>query len=112
MPLYRLGPHGRLTQSFAGDGGRRQVTVPLSAAERAVKRRMIAAHATQRRTLAPFTLDVERFRPALPYDFSHLPNGGRLLYEAHDWGMTGGRWLALTRAALCELGLEPVAGCA
>jgi LmbE family N-acetylglucosaminyl deacetylase len=112
MPFYRLGPHGMLTQSFAGEPSRLQVTVPLSATERSLKRRMIAAHETQRQTLAPFTVDVERFRPAPAYDFSALPNGGRLLYETHDWGMTGERWLKLAGAALRELAAEPVARCA
>lgn len=112
MPFYRLGPHGMLTQSFSGEPRRFQVTVPLTAKERALKRRMVAAHETQRRTLAPFSVDVERFRPAPAYDFSALPNGGRLLYEAHDWGMTGERWLRLAGAALRELEVEPVARCA
>ena len=30
----------------------------------------------------------------------------RLLYERHDWGMTGVGWLELARAALVGLGLE------
>jgi len=30
----------------------------------------------------------------------------RLLYERHDWGMTGVGWLELARAALVRLELE------
>lgn len=112
MPFYRQGPHGALTQSFAGGPGRWQLTVPLSALERARKRQMIAAHATQRKVLDGFTVDVERFRPAPAHDFSALPNEGELLYENYDWGMTGERWLSLATAALARFELGPARRCA
>jgi len=38
-----------------------------------------------------------------------LPNSGDLLYERHDWGMTGARWQALVREALDDLRSERVA---
>ena len=68
-------------------------------------RTMLDRHATQRLTLAPFTLAVERFRAAPAYDFRQLPNGGRLFYETMPLGLDGGEWLDLARAALDELGL-------
>jgi hypothetical protein len=55
--------------------------------------------------LAPFALDVERFRPAPCYDFSQPPNGGRLLYEQQRWGLHGRRWSGLACAAGARLGL-------
>lgn len=106
MPFYRLGPNGMLTQTFDGEPGRQHETLQLSAAERDLKSRMVAAHATQQRTLAQFAIGVERFRSAPDHDFSELPNDGRLLYEAHDWGMTGDCWLGLARAALAQYGRE------
>jgi LmbE family N-acetylglucosaminyl deacetylase len=109
MPFYRLGRNGMVTQTFGDEPGRQQVALQLSAAERDLKRRMVAAHATQQHTLAQFAIGVERFRPAPDHDFSELPNGGRLLYEAYCWGMTGERWLGLARAALAEYGRERVA---
>ncbi len=105
MPFYRLNTFTTIYQQFRPDGMSLQIAIPLSAEEQARKRQMIAAHATQRSVLEAFHIDVERFRPAPGYQFSELPNGGRLLYEKHDWGMDGERWRALTRAALADLGL-------
>ena len=42
------------------------------------------------------------------YDFSGLPNGGRLFYERYEWGMAGERWRELAGAACQELGVGPV----
>jgi LmbE family N-acetylglucosaminyl deacetylase len=108
MPFYRLGPNGMLPQSFDPVPGQQHVALRLSAAERNLKRRMLAAYATQQRTLAPFSSCVERFRLAPDHDFAALPNMGHLLYEAYDWGMTGERWLDLARAALAEYRLPVV----
>ena len=101
MPFYRAGDgddQSSALQRFAPDGPP-DVCVPLSGEQQLLKARMVAAHATQARTLAPFSLQVERFRQAPSYGFGKLPNGGRLLYERYDWGMTGERWLRLARAA-------------
>jgi LmbE family N-acetylglucosaminyl deacetylase len=105
MPFYRLGPYGMLTQDFA-EGGGRPLILQLSEEERHRKAAMIAAYVSQRRTLAGFGIELELFRPAPEYDFASLPNEGRLLYEAYDWGLTGAQWLEASRAALAELGLR------
>jgi LmbE family N-acetylglucosaminyl deacetylase len=104
MPFYHLGASGMVPQVFASRDSP-EVTVGLSDAEQALKRRMIAAHATQQVTLAPFPIEAERYRRAPRYDFSKLPNGGRLLYEQHEWGLTGERWRTMAAAALDALGL-------
>lgn len=106
MPFYRLGESGAVFQHFHPEPEELDLTLPLDPEERDLKRRMIAAHQTQGDVLLPFPLDFEKFRPAPTYDFRELPNDSRLLYEAHDWGMTGARWLELSRAALRELGLD------
>ncbi len=104
FPLYRLGPDGGwLRQSFADERG--AAMLRLSPPERDLKRRMIAAHATQRETLDGFGTADEWFRPAPVYDFAMLPNEGALLYERHGWGLTGARWRELAAAALAELGI-------
>lgn len=105
MPFYRLGGAGMMVQQFPPDSGRAEITVHLTAQEQALKQRMLAAHATQKDTLAPFTTAVERFRPAPAYDFTTLPNGGRLYYERFPWGMSGARWLTRVRQACDDLGL-------
>jgi LmbE family N-acetylglucosaminyl deacetylase len=105
MPFYRLGPRGRLLQSFAPEQGRKCLTLPLSADEQARKRRMIAAHASQQAVLSAFALDAERFRCAPACDFTEPPNGGRLLYEQYAFGMTGARWRDCVAEALRALDL-------
>jgi N-acetylglucosamine malate deacetylase 2 len=105
MPFYRAGEtedRQTMLQRFA-PGRPREVCVALSGDEHRLKARMAGAHATQARTLASFALDAERFRPAPAYDFTELPNGGRLLYERYEWGMTGERWLRLARVAARRL---------
>jgi N-acetylglucosamine malate deacetylase 2 len=99
MPFYRQDTVATVHQQF-GEGVSVQVAIPLDDAEKQRKRRMAAAHTTQKSVLDAFSLDVERFRPAPPYDFTELPNGGRLHYELHDWGMTGERWRELATVAL------------
>jgi LmbE family N-acetylglucosaminyl deacetylase len=113
MPYYRASDNEdqpTVLQRFA-PGGPREICVALSGDERHLKARMAAAHATQGRTLAPFALDAERFRPAPAYDFTELPNGGRLLYERYGWGMTGARWLRLARGAVGQLAGAGVVPC-
>jgi LmbE family N-acetylglucosaminyl deacetylase len=108
MPLYHLGPSGWTVQRFVAAAGPPESEIILADEARRLKRAMLDAHRTQRRMLSMIAADVERFRPAPAYDFALLPNGGRLLYDLHGWGMTGARWLPLATAALDELGLGAV----
>jgi N-acetylglucosamine malate deacetylase 2 len=109
MPLYRAGKDGWALQSFVPGGepgGQEAKTiVALSPDEQELKRRMIAAHSSQRTSLSPFRLDRERFRLAPAYDFRELPNGGALLYERYHWGMNGALWRELAASARAKLGL-------
>jgi LmbE family N-acetylglucosaminyl deacetylase len=97
MPFYRAGESGELKQSFGGDGP--QTMVALDTVQIALNPEMVQCYCTQVRTLSGFALDVERFRPAPAYDFLELPNGARLLYEAHDWHMSASRWRSLVEQA-------------
>jgi len=107
MPLYRADSRNNwCVQSFADCRAQAAAVIPLSKSEQCLKRRMIAAHETQRQTLSPFRIDREVFRAAPHYDFRSLPNRGLLLYERYDWGMAGARWLHLVKRALRELGLR------
>ncbi len=105
MPFYRSGNGRMILQQFTAAPGTTELTVHLSPEEQTLKRGLMAAHRTQAAILAPFETDTERFRIAPRYDFAELPNGGRLLYDERDWGLTGSEWPALARAALAELGL-------
>ena len=105
MPFYRLDAATTVYQHFRPDRGRAQIAIPLDDEEKARKRRMIAAHETQKIVLEPFPLDFERFRPAPSYDFAQLPNDGYLLYERHQWGIDGKRWRTLAQEATHQLGI-------
>lgn len=104
MAGYHAGPQGLVTYSFLpnGDVG---LTIYLDDARRALKRRMLACHVSQSRTLAQFGVQVERYRLAPRYDFAAPPHPGRLWYEQFDWGMTGAQWRTLAGQALAELSL-------
>jgi LmbE family N-acetylglucosaminyl deacetylase len=103
---YHAGPDGPVFQNFATQPSAISMEAPLDPQALAAKRCMLACHATQRRTLAPFTASVERFRTAPAYDFRKLPNGGHLLCETLPVGFRGSEWRALVEHALFELGLE------
>lgn len=105
MPFYHLGRAGVLRQRFTG-GRSRIVRLNLDRQEQERKRRMIAAYESQRSTLEAFELRTELFRDAVRHDFTELPNRGRLLYEACDWGLSGAEWLQFVRPALDELRRE------
>jgi LmbE family N-acetylglucosaminyl deacetylase len=106
MACYHDGRSGPVFQDFPPDPLSRSVEIELSGEALAMKRRMIGHHATQRRTLAPFTATAERFRLAPDYNFRALPNAGRLYYETLPVGFRGTAWLPLVDSALRDLGLD------
>lgn len=97
---YHAGPDGWETGVFLPGGGPAVRENVLSARQRARKRSMFAAFATQQEVLRSFGTDRELYRPALRYDFTQPPHAGRLNYENYDWGMTGRRFCELATAAL------------
>jgi LmbE family N-acetylglucosaminyl deacetylase len=103
MAYYSAGPEGAVLQDF--NGGPDCIELHLTEAAFERKQCMLACHRTQRRTLAPFTARVERFRMAPAYDFLALPNNGRLYYEALRLGFEPAGWLHAAAAAHEELRL-------
>jgi hypothetical protein len=80
--------------------------LPLAAAERERKRRMIACFATQEEVVRSFLpAAAERFRPAPPYRFDRPPHAGPLLYELWGFPVEGARFRDLVRNAVQELEL-------
>jgi LmbE family N-acetylglucosaminyl deacetylase len=108
MPLYHLGLSGWTVQRFVAAAGPEETEIHLTDEQRRRKQAMLDAHVTQGQVLSMVAADVERLRPAPSYDFTMLPNEGRLLYDMYGWGMTGARWQSLAAAALEELGLGAV----
>lgn len=84
MAGYHRGPEGMQVGDFLPNGPPARIHW-LSPDERAHKRRMLAAHATQRCALVPFGVEAERYRRAPAYDFTRAPHDGRLHYECEGW---------------------------
>jgi LmbE family N-acetylglucosaminyl deacetylase len=106
MPLYYPTASGWVVQRFVPVPACRELVISLGAREQALKSRMIAAHASQRRTLAMFGVDAERFRRAPAHDFTTPPRHQAMWYHGDAWGLTGDQWLSLAHAALRDLELE------
>ena len=104
MAFYHAAPEGWAVGRFLPDGPAPTV-VALAEEERARKRAMLDAFATQAATLARFPVGEEVFRLAPDYDFAAPPHAGTLLYERFAWGMDGARWRRLALEAAGELGL-------
>ncbi len=105
MPFYHREGEGMAVQIFCG--GEEGVAVELTPSQSAAKRSMMDAHKSQGHVLRAFGTGMERFRAAPKYDFTGLPNGGRVLYELYDWGLKPSEWEPLAKGALRELGLPP-----
>ncbi len=84
-----------------------ELTLTLTGAQADLKRRMFRCFASQQTILEAFPVEVERFRPAPPYDFGAPPHAGRLHYETFGWDWTGARWRDLARHAAAELKSAP-----
>ena len=83
----------------------RQWRVLLGRAPRALKAQMLACHRTQQEVLREFKTDEERYRLAPAYNFKRPPHLGQLLYEYHDWGVSGEQWREAARQTTVELNL-------
>jgi LmbE family N-acetylglucosaminyl deacetylase len=85
-------------------------TLELSPGQRGRKCRMIECFRTQRNTLRPFGVEIERRRPAPAYDFCLPPRAGCIYYDSFPWGITSGEWMVKAREALDRLGLTTRGG--
>jgi LmbE family N-acetylglucosaminyl deacetylase len=104
MAFYHAAPGGTVFQRFPESPSAACLEIHLDEAASRLKRRMLAHHVTQQRTLAPFGVFVERYRLAPAYDFTEPPNGGLLHYAALPLGLAGAEWPKLVRQAMEELG--------
>lgn len=106
MTSYHLGPSGISTGTFLPDDHRIAFDTALDDDLRALKRRMLECHASQRKVLCHFGCEREPIRIAPRYDFGTPPHAGRLFYEHFDWWMSGAAWRARAREAMRALGLR------
>jgi LmbE family N-acetylglucosaminyl deacetylase len=98
MAGYHAGPDGIAVGDFLPHAGTASVTLTLSPAQCALKRRMLDCFVTQRAVLAAFPVGTERLRPAPDYDFIQPPHAGRLFYENFPWGLSGEHFRQLAAA--------------
>lgn len=103
---YHREGRGLAVGVFLPGAGAPEVACELAPPVRTLKRRMLACFVSQQETLAPFTVDHERFRIAPAYDFARPPHSGPLWYECLGWPLSGLRWRALALRALRALDLE------
>ncbi|WP_114391901.1 PIG-L deacetylase family protein [Oleisolibacter albus] len=104
---YHAGDDGDLVTGRFPPGARTpQLDLPLDAAARALKARLLDCHASQQAGLVPFGREAEHIRLAPAYDYLRSPAGGRVWYENFDWGCTAARWRELAAEAIAQLGLE------
>ena len=99
-------PDHLVTSAFRDvPGANAATTVTLGDGERARKAAMCAAYASQARVIAQFPLDVERFRRAPTYDFTHPP-AAPVWYERLGWSVTAADVSAAARDAEQALGIR------
>lgn len=97
---YHNSPKGMETGCFLLHHRQRVRHTPLSAAQRAAKRRLFDRYPSQQKILALFPIHNEPLRPAPTYDFTRPPHRGSLLYEDFGWGISGRKWRMLARRAI------------
>ena len=68
-----------------------------------LKQRMFDYLVTQRQSLENSQLEAEKFRQSRRYDFTELPQEGKLHYENLQTSLTGDEWLSLATEALKNL---------
>jgi LmbE family N-acetylglucosaminyl deacetylase len=88
------------------------LALELSPTQRAQKRRLLAAHASQAPALRDVPLDRDLLRVAPRYDFSQPPHDGRLFYENLSWDITGEQWRHAAALALERLHLSALTAAA
>ena len=103
MTSYHARDGRCITGEFLNSDPASELCFELFSADRERKRRMMNAHASQRRVLENFPIDQERLRPAPEYNFGEPPHAGKLWYECMGWPMTGARWRELATSALARL---------
>lgn len=103
MTSYHARDGRCVTGDFLPSESLPELCLELSSADRARKRQMMEAYASQRLVLESFPIDRERLRLAPECDFSEPPHRGKLWYECMGWEMTGAHWRELANAAMAGL---------
>lgn len=109
MTSYHARDGEQVWGEFLSDSGDAPLTIELSAAQRAHKQRLLAAHLSQANTLRDVPTEHEFLRAAPRYDFAHPPHSARFVYENFEGGPTAEQWTHATHLALERLHLASLA---
>jgi N-acetylglucosamine malate deacetylase 2 len=102
MTSYHARQGSCATGEFLNSDPSSELIIDLNEAQREIKRKMMAAHASQKLVLQYFETKHERYRRAPQYDFTRPPHEGKLWYECMNWKMTSKQWCAIAREAMPE----------
>ena len=108
LALYHARDGKKVVQQFLPHerADRDQRLVRLTAAERAIKKRIFDAFLTQKSVLDQFGVEFERFRPAPRYIFTAPPHAGQLNYERYGDANRGRTWREHAERVLRGLGMR------
>jgi LmbE family N-acetylglucosaminyl deacetylase len=101
MPFRRQPPDGLSPEERV-----EIIALPLTAKQKALKRRMLACFEDRHDALARGALDAEQFRLAPAYDFAELPQGGHVSYGDETCDLGPERWSDLVASAQRRLGRD------
>ena len=102
MTSYHARQGSCATGEFLNSDPSSELIVDLNEAQREIKRKMMAAHASQKLVLQYFGTKRERYRKGPEYDFTGAPHDGKLWYECMNWQMTAEHWRELAGEAMAE----------
>ena len=89
---YHLAPEGPRFGRFWPDGESPETIILLGDEERARKAKALACFESQAGVLAQFPREVERLRPAPPYQFHQPAPPGAALFEQWGFATTAAQW--------------------
>ena len=90
---------GDRTAKPNGEAGFETIAVPLTAKQKALKRRMLACFEPRHEAEPRGALEAEQFRVAPAYDFAELPRGGHVSYGDETCDLGPARWCDLVASA-------------
>jgi len=102
MTSYHARDGQCVTGEFLHPESSPEMCFEFSPSDRARKRKMLDAYASQRLVLENFPIDEERLRLAPEYNYGEPPHAGKLWYECMGWPMTASRWRELAATAIAE----------
>jgi LmbE family N-acetylglucosaminyl deacetylase len=94
MPFCRKPRNALSPEERAGT-----IRLPLTAKEKALKRRMLACFERRQEAGGRGALKLEQFHVAPAYDFAELPGGGHIVYGDEPADLGPGRWCDLVATA-------------